>query len=527
VAYPTNAEIAHETPPRLGFVLKWITTTNHKEIGLLYLTSAFLFFFLGGTLALLMRTELAEPGQQVLGLELYNRFFSTHGTTMIFLFIIPALTGLGNYFVPLMIGASDMAYPRINALGFWLLPPAAILIWSGSPDIGWTGYAPLTQVAYSPGHRVDLWIVGLILVGTSSILGAVNFLVTIFKMRKPGITFGNLPLFVWGVLVTQAMIVLATPALASALTMLLMDRVMGTCFFVGQQAGQCIAGIGANGAPIYATSDPILWQHVFWFYSHPAVYIMVLPAMGIISEVIPAMAGKPIFGYRAIALSTVAIGFIGFGVWAHHMFTTGLSPELKIPFMVVTMIIAVPSGVKIFNWTMTFWRGYVLIEVPTMFALGFLGLFVIGGISGVYNASIPVDYQLQDTYWIVAHLHYVLFGGSVMGLFAGVYFWYPYMTKRMYNRDLAWIHFILTVVGMNLTFFTMHYLGLMGMPRRIADYAVELGPLNLLSTAGAFLLGLGQLPFVYNMIVSRFKGKVVEKPMLMYGYPADTDAVPR
>jgi len=527
LAYPTTSRVAHDTGYRTGFVWKWLTTTNHKEIGLLYIVTAFTFFFLGGTLAILMRSELAYPGQQVLGLELYNRFFSTHGTTMIFLFIIPALIGFGNYFVPIMIGASDMAYPRINALGFWMIPPAAILIWSGSPDIGWTGYAPLTQVAYSPGHRVDFWILGLLLVGTSSILGAINFLVTIFKMRAPGITFSNMPLFVWGILVTSAMIVLATPALASALTMLLIDRTLGTCFFVGNQVGQCLAGMDALGNPIYATADPILWQHVFWFYSHPAVYIMVLPAMGIISEVLPAMAGKPIFGYKAIAYSTVAIGFIGFGVWAHHMFTTGMNLELKIPFMLVTVIIAIPSGVKIFNWTMTLWRGHVLLEAPTLFALGFLGLFVIGGISGVYNASIPVDYQLQDTYWIVAHLHYVLFGGSVMGLFSGVYFWYPYMTKRMYNRDLAWIHFILTVIGMNLTFFTMHYLGLMGMPRRIADYAPELGPLNLLATLGSIILAIGQLPFAYNMIVSRYTGKVVERPMLAYQMPPDADAVPR
>ena len=520
MAYPTSTPTVHETGPRTSFVWKWLTTTNHKEIGLLYIVSAFTFFFLGGTLALFMRAELAQRGMQVVSLELYNRFFSTHGTTMIFLFIIPVLTGLGNYFVPLMIGAKDMAYPRINALGFWLLPGAALLIWSGSPDIGWTGYAPLTQVVYSPGHRVDFWILGLILVGTSSILGGVNFLVTIFKMRAPGITFKNLPLFVWSVLVTQAMVVLATPALASALGMLFIDRNLGTCFFTAQVVN---AGLPCYGA----TTDVVLWQHIFWFYSHPAVYIMVLPAMGVISEVIPAMAGKPIFGYKAIAYSTVAIGFIGFGVWAHHMFTTGLSPELKLPFMFVTMTIAVPSGVKIFNWTATLWRGRVLLEAPTLFALGFLGLFVVGGISGVYNASIPVDYQLQDTYWVVAHLHYVLFGGSVMGVFAGIYFWYPYMTRRMYDRDLAWVHFILTVVGMNLTFFTQHYLGLMGMPRRIADYVPpELAPLNLLSTIGAVTLAIGQLPFVYNMIRSRYRGKLVEKPMLMYGHPADAEAVP-
>ncbi|HKZ47514.1 MAG TPA: cbb3-type cytochrome c oxidase subunit I [Thermoplasmata archaeon] len=516
MAYPATAAEAHETAYPSGGVWRWLTTTNHREIGLLYITFSFTSFFVGGIFALLMRTELAYPGQQVIGDDLFNRLFSTHGTTMIFLFIIPVLVGFGNYFVPLMIGAKDMAYPRINALGFWLIPPAAILIWIGAPAVGWTYYAPLTSKDISPGIDVDLGLLGLILIGTSSILGGINFLVTIFKMRAPGVKFSNMPLFVWGMLVTSAMVVLATPVLASALGMAFLDRNLGTCFFP--------TVVGACGS---ATVDPILWQHLFWFYSHPAVYIMVIPAMGIISEVLPAMAGKPIFGYKAIAYSSVAIGFLGFGVWAHHMFTTGISTELRIPFMLVTVIIAIPSGVKIFNWTATLWRGRILIEAPTLFALAFIGLFTIGGISGVYNASIPVDYQLQDTYWVVAHLHYVLFGGSVMGVFAGAYFWYPYITRRMYDRNLAWAHFILTVVGMNLTFFTMHYLGLMGMPRRIADYRTEFAGLNLLASLGSGILGLGQLVFAYNMIVSRHKGKVVEKPMLVYGVPADADAVPR
>jgi len=516
LAYPVSGEAVRPTVPAYPSIWRWFSTVNHKEIGVLYMVTGFGFFFLGGTLAMFMRAELAEPGQQIIGPLLYNRFFSTHGTTMIFLFIIPVLTGFGNYLVPLMIGAKDMAYPRINALGFWLLPPAGFLIWLGSAPIGWTGYAPITQNQYTPGPDVNLWIVGLIIVGTSSILGAANFLVTIFKMRAPGMTFRKMPLFVWGVFVTQAMIVLATPVLAGALTMLLIDRLLGTCFFPGVVTA--CAG---------AATDVVLWQHLFWFYSHPAVYIMVLPAMGVISEVIPAFSGKPIFGYKAIAYSSVAIGFMGFGVWVHHMYTTGLSTGLRVPFMLATIAIAVPSGVKIFNWVATMWKGRIQLEAPMLFALGFLALFTIGGISGVYNASIPIDYQLQDTYWVVAHLHYVLFGGSVMGAFAGAYFWYPLITKRMYNRSLGWIHFILTVVGMNLTFFTQHYLGLMGMPRRIADYAPQLGSLNLLSTVGAAILGIGQIFFAYNFIVSRYRGPVVANPMLTYGNPPDAEASPR
>jgi len=509
VAYPAvdraSGKVAHEGPTTREFLLKWFTTTNHKDIGVLYIVFAFVFFILGGILAMFMRTELAAPGPTLLSEDTYSRFFSTHGTTMIFLFIIPVFVGFGNYFVPLMIGAKDMAYPRLNALSFWLQLPAAALIWLGQANVGWTGYAPLTQVLYTPGPSVDLWLAGLIIIGTASILGSVNFLVTIMKLRRPGMTIWKMPLFVWSVLTIAIMIVMATPVLASALTLLLMDRNVGTCFYA--VTASCGPPTGGN------MGDPILWQHLFWFYSHPAVYIMVLPAMGIINEVIPVMVRKPIFGYKAMAIAMFAIGFVGFLVWAHHMFTTGLSLTVREPFMLMTMVVAVPTGVKIFNWLATMWRGSISFRTPMLFAIGFLALFTIGGITGVYQASIPVDYKLQETYWVVAHLHYVLFGGSVMGLFAGVYFFFPTMTRRMYDERLGQVHFLLTLVGMNLTFFTMHFIGLSGMLRRTFDYTTELtywpelATFNLLSSIGAMVLAFGQLPFFYNMIVSRWRGR--------------------
>jgi len=511
VAYPvvqrTGAEAAYPSRTWRAFVLHWISTTDHKESGLLYITFSFISFIFAGILAMFMRAELALPGPTILTESQYSQFFSTHGTTMIFLFIIPVFVGFGNYFVPLLIGAKDMAFPRINALGFWMLPPAALMIWTGQAAVGWTGYEPLTNVMYTPGPSVDLWLVGLIVVGTSSILGGANFLVTILKLRRPGMTFWKMPLFVWAILTTQMMVVMATPVLASVLTLAFLDRNIGTCFFVTTAGCGPIFGAGDPG-------DPILWQHLFWFYSHPAVYIMVLPAMGVINEVIPKMSRKPIFGYKAMAMALFGIGFVGFLVWAHHMFTTGISVTVRAPFMIMTMVVAVPTGVKIFNWLATMWRGSINFKTPLLFAVGFLALFTIGGIDGVYQASIPLDYQLQESYWVVAHLHYVLFGGSVMGLFAACYFWYPTMTKRMYNERLGQAHFLMTLVGMNLVFFTMHFIGLSGMLRRTFDYTSELqywpqlAWMNLLASLGAFLLGIGQLPFFYNMIVSKWKGKV-------------------
>ncbi len=508
MAYPTiekvgvEAGVVAEYPTWKQFLLKWLTTTDHKQIGILYIVFSFGFFILAGILAMFIRAELATPGPTILTDQQYAQIFSTHGTSMIFLFIIPVFVGFANYFVPLMIGAKDMAYPRINALGFWMLPPAAVLIWIGQADAGWTGYQPLTQRNLTPGNGVDLWLAGLLMVGTSSILGGLNFLVTIVKLRRPGMTFWKLPLFVWAVMTTSIMVVMATPVLASALTLAFLDRSVGTCFF---NAAQACAGNEGHA---------ILWQHLFWFYSHPAVYIMVLPAMGVINEVLPKMVRRPLFGYKAMAIAIFSIGFIGFIVWAHHMFTTGLSLSIRAPFMIATMAVAVPTGVKIFSWLATIWRGSVSFKTPLLWAVGFIALFTIGGINGVYQGSIPVDYKLQETYWVVAHLHYVLFGGSVMGLFAAAYFWFPTITGRMYNERLGQIHFVLTLVGMNLAFFTQHFIGLSGMLRRTFDYTAELAywpelaPLNLLSSIGAFLLGFGQLPFFYNMIVSRWHGRV-------------------
>src|SRR3989454_927936 len=408
-------------------VFRWLTTTNHHEIGILYLANSFLFFLLAGMLALLMRTELAYPGPTIVDANTYEELFTMHGTTMVFLVAIPILAGFGNLMVPPLIGAKDMAFPRINALSFWLIPTAGVIMWLAAANIGWTGYTPLSVYDTSPG--IDMWIVGLQLLGISSTAGSINFIVTILRHRAPGITFKNLSLFVWSILVTQGLVLLATPVLAGGLFILLLDR-HGITAFLSPAVG----------------GDPIMWQHLFWFYSHPAVYIMILPAMGIISEVIPRMSHKPIFGYKAIALSIVAIGF--------------------------------------------------------------LSMFVIGGINGVFQAPIPLDYPLQDTYWVVAHLHYVLFGGTILGVFAGFYFWFPRMSRRMYSERLARWHFAFTLIGMNLVFFTMHFLGLEGMPRRVYDYPPSMWTLNWLETVGAFILGIGQLVFVANVAWTFVKGPV-------------------
>src|SRR3989441_2684001 len=420
---------------------EWLTTTDHKKIGILYVVNSFIFFFLGGILALGIRTELALPGVQFVDGEVYNQLFTMHGTTMIFLFIIPMLVGFGNSVVPLQIGAPHMAFPRINALSFWMLPLGGILMFTGfatggAAAEGWTGYSPLAQRAYS-GTGTDLWDVGLVLIGTSSILGAVNFLTTIFKMRAPGLTMFPLPILVWTVLVTSVLVLMATPVFTSALIMLFIDRTQGGHFFDPATGG-----------------NAILWQNVFWFYSHPAVYIMVLPAMGMISEILPVFSRKPLFGYKAFVFATAGIGALGFSVWAHHMFTTG---QVFLPFFsLMTFLIAVPTGVKMFNWIFTLFRGKLTFSTPLLFALGFLSMFLIGGINGPFSAAVPVHFALQGTHSCVAHLHYVLFGGAVFGMFAGLYYWFPKMTGRMLDEGLGKIHFVLMFVGFNLTFFPMH-----------------------------------------------------------------------
>jgi len=481
-----------------GRLYEWLTTTDHKKIGIMYVINSFIFFLIGGVLALVVRTELAQPDLQFLTSRAYNEMFTMHATLMIFLFVIPMLAGLGNYAVPLMIGAPDMAFPRINALSFWMLPLGGILLVSsfftgGSAAAGWTSYPPLSGEGplNSPGAGQDLWIVGLILIGTSSILGAINFLVTIFKMRAPGMTLFRMPIMVWTILVTSVLVLMATPVITSALVMLFIDRNYGGTFFDPSGGGSAT-----------------LYQNIFWFYSHPAVYVMILPAMGVVSEILPVFSRKPLFGYKAFVFATAAIGALGFSVWAHHMFTTG---SVFLPFFsLITFLIAVPTGVKMFNWVFTLFRGQLTFSTPLLFAIGFLTMFLIGGINGAFSASVPVDFALHDTYWIVAHIHYVLFGGSVFGIFAGIYYWFPKMTGRMLDEGLGKIQFVLMFIGFNLTFFPMHMLGIQGMPRRIADYAANAGwnDWNLAATIGGFVIAASILPFIWNVFVSLRNGKV-------------------
>ena len=475
---------------------EWLTTTDHKKIGIMYLINSILFFVMGGILALIVRAELAQPGMQFVSESFYNQAFTMHASFMLFLFVIPILAGFGNYVVPLQIGAPDMAFPRINALSFWLLPLGGALMASGffvsggAAASGWTEYPPLSGAQFN-GTGTDLWIMGLTLIGTSSILGSINFLVTIFKMRAPGMTLFRMPILVWTVLVTSVLVLMATPVLTSALVMLFIDRNYGGHFFDPATGG-----------------NAILWQNVFWFYSHPAVYIMILPAMGIISEILPVFSRKPLFGYKAFIFATVCIGALGFSVWAHHMFTTG---AVFLPFFsLMTFLIAVPTGVKMFNWIATMWRGKLSFDTPLLYAVGFLTMFLIGGINGAFSAAVPVDFAIHDTYWVVAHIHYVLFGGSVFAIFGGIYYWFPKMTGRMLNETLGKVQFVIMFVGFNLTFFPMHQLGLAGMPRRIADYSASAGwsELNLVATIGGFVIAASLLPFFWNVLISLRNGKI-------------------
>jgi cytochrome c oxidase subunit I len=486
-----------------GRVASWVTTVDHKRIGILYILTSLIFFLAGGILALLIRTQLIATNVDIFSRDTYNELFTMHGTTMVFLVVVPIFAGFANFLVPLMIGARDVAFPRLNALSYWLFLLGGVILYAswfakgGAAKAGWTGYPPLS--ALTPGNGQDLWIVGLHVLSLSSLAGAINFLATIHNMRTAGMTWMRLPLFVWTIEIYSALLVLVLPALSAGLTMLLLDRQGWTHFFLPGDGG-----------------DPILYQHVFWFFGHPEVYVMILPAMGIISEVLPVFARKPIFGYKAIAFSTVAIGFYSLLVWAHHMFAVGLGWGLDIWFMITSMIIAIPTGVKIFNWLATTWRGNLIFETPMLFSLGFIAIFTIGGLSGIYVAAFPFDWQAHDTYFVVAHFHYVLFGGSVFGIFAALYYWWPKMFGRYLNDTLGKWHFWLTFIGFNLAFFPQHFLGLMGMPRRIYTYSDESWEVyNLLSTIGSYVMGLGVLFFIANVIWARRRSpRAVNDPWL-------------
>jgi cytochrome c oxidase subunit I len=476
--------------------LEWLTTTDHKKIGILYLFTTFLFLILGGVEALIMRLQLAQPDSTLVDAGAYNGLVTVHGTTMVFLFMVPVLAGFGNYLVPLMIGARDMAFPRLNALSYWLLLFGGIAFYCSfffePPQAGWTMYPPLSDDVFSPSGGVDAWIFMIHLTGISSIVGAINFVATIHNMRAPGMSWGRMPLFVWTILVYSYLLIVALPAVAAAVTMLLTDRHFGTAFFDPAGGG-----------------DPMLWQHLFWFFGHPEVYIMVLPVFGMVSEILPVFARKPIFGYKAIAAATVAIAFLGLLVWAHHMFTTPTPTVVLAFFMLSSFLIAVPTGIKIFNWIATLWRGQIVYKTALYFAAALPGLFVIGGISGVILAIFPIDWQLHDTYFVVAHFHYVLFGGGVFGLFGGLYFWFPKMTGRLMSESLGKLSFWLMFIGFNATFLPQHSAGLSGMPRRIYDYSDQLDVTvyNLISTIGAFILGVGVIVTVVNVLVSVKGGK--------------------
>jgi len=489
--------IARAGRPRESGLWSWLTTVDHKRIGILYGASALVFFLVGGLEALLLRVQLARPENRFLDPETFNQLFTMHGTTMIFLVGMPIAVAFFNYIVPLQIGARDVAFPRLNALSYWVFLLGALFLnasflFGAAPDGGWFGYTPLTTRQYSPGLNIDFWVLGLQILGIGSILGGINFITTIINLRAPGMRLMRMPLFTWMAFVTSFLIITALPVLAVALFFLTFDRFWGTNFF--------------NTA---AGADPALWQHLFWIFGHPEVYILILPAFGIMSDVVPAFSRKPLFGYAIMVYSGILIGFIGWGVWAHHMFATGMGAIADAFFAASTMIIAIPTGVKIFNWLATMWGGSIRFATPMKFAIALIAMFTIGGVSGIHHASPPTNLQQTDTYYVVAHFHYVLFGGLIMGVFAGFYYWFPKVTGRLLDERLGSWHFWLTVIGANLTFFPMHFAGLLGMPRRIYTYPAELGlaGLNLVETVGAFITAAGVLVFVWNVVRSLRHGE--------------------
>ncbi len=487
-------------------IWSWLSTVDHKKIGVLYGVAAFIFFLAGGVEALVVRLQLARPNQSLLNPDQYNALFTMHGTTMIFLVVMPLGVAFMNLLIPLMIGARDVAFPRLNAFSFWVFLLGGIFLnvsfftggnifrgHLGAPDTGWYGYAPLTESAYSPGTGVDFWMLGIQILGVASLAGGFNFIVTILNMRAPGMSLFRMPVFVWMSLVTSFLLIFAMPVIAVAMFELTFDRLFNANFF------------NAN-----AGATPLLWQHMFWIFGHPEVYILILPAMGIVSEVLPTFSRKPLFGYPFVVFSGIAIGFMSWGVWAHHMFTAGLGAAANSAFGISTIMISVPTGVKIFNWLATLWGGNLRLKTPLYFAIGFIAMFTIGGLTGVTHSAVPADYQQNDTYYIVAHFHQVLFGGALFGIFAGIYYWFPKFTGKMLSDHLGKWNFWLMLIGFNLTFQPMMVLGILGMPRRIQTYPSGLGWdfWNMLATAGAFVIAASVLVFMYNVIISLRHGEV-------------------
>jgi len=480
-------------------IMRWVMTTNHKDIGTMYLWFSFIMFMTGGMMALTIRAELFTPGLQIVQPEMFNQLVTMHGLIMVFGAIMPGFVGFANWQIPMMIGAPDMAFARMNNWSFWLLPPAAILLVSsflvpgGATAAGWTLYAPLS-VQMGPG--MDMAIFALHIMGASSIMGSINIITTILNMRAPGMSLMRMPLFVWGWLITAYLLIAVMPVLAGAVTMVLTDRHLDTHFFNPAGGG-----------------DPVMYQHIFWFFGHPEVYIMILPAFGIVSQIIPAFSRKPLFGYSSMVYAMASIAILSFIVWAHHMFTVGMPVAGQLFFMYATMLIAIPTGVKVFNWTSTMWKGALSFEAPMLFAVGFIFLFTIGGFSGLVLAITPIDVQAQDTYYVVAHFHYVLVSGALFAMFGGTYFWLPKWTGHMYDETLAKWHFWLSFIFFNVAFFVQHFLGLAGMPRRIPDYALQFTDFNRISSIGAFGFGLSQLLFLY-VVVKCIRGgaKAPDKP---------------
>ena len=471
----------------------WLATVDHKKIGTMYGLVSFFWFLIGGIEALLIRLQLGQAESSILSPEVYNQMFTMHGTTMVFLVVMPLSAAFFNWIVPLQIGARDVAFPRLNALSLWVFIFGSILMnisWfaGGAPNGGWFGYPPNSSLGFNPGNGITYWIMGLNVLGVASIAAGLNFIVTIINMRAPGLHMMRLPVFTWMTLITSVLIVLALPILAVAGIQLTADRIYGTNFFNSEAGG-----------------DPIFWQHIFWLFGHPEVYILILPAMGIVSEVLPTFSRKPLFGYTAIVFAGLVIGFMGWFVWSHHMFTVGLGPAANTAFTVTTMLIAIPTGVKIFNWISTLWGGSIKLNTSMLFSIGFIAMFTIGGLSGVTHAASPSDAQQQDTYYVVAHFHYVLFGGSIFAIFSGIYYWWPKFTGWLLDEKLGIISFILMFIGFNLQFGPMHWVGLNGMPRRIYTYAEDMGweSSNLAATIGGFIIALSVLVFLVNVILSK------------------------